>query len=87
MEDHDEPETLTVEQELLAIMAHNKRCAMADYIWYYVEGGKVIRTTRDVMEKRVKEKNRAQLAAKKGVSSVGPDGQVRLFVPIMTPVK
>lgn len=72
--DEQNPEKRTLKEHQLTIFRHNKQCIatgkMDQYIWYYIQNGKIIKTTKEALQKMMKEREKQQLLKYPGVKSV-----------------
>lgn len=85
VEEEKDPKIQTLKEAQLKIFSHNKRCIaegkMADFIWYYLENGKLIKSTKEIVGARVQKVIRKQLMAKPEVKgTVERDGIVSVVM-------
>lgn len=69
-----DPGIRTLKEAQIKIFQHNKMCLakgkMEDFIWYYIENGKIMKSTKEVVSKRMKEREKKDLLNRPGVHHV-----------------
>lgn len=85
------PEQQTLKEAQMRIFQHNKMCIakgkMEDFIWYYIENGKIMRSTKEAVGKRIVKSQKEKLLASKNVHHVTEvDGQLSIGVNFLRDV-
>lgn len=85
VDNESNPEQQTLKEAQMRIFQHNKLCVakgkMEDFIWYYIENGKIMKSTKEEVGRRVMKKQKEQLLASKNVHHVTEvNGQLSIGV-------